>query len=173
MFESAPEASLTETLQGFYQVVSTLDEKPEPSYMWQIVTPTGGFGGQEFVPPGDRDRPVKDMVFEIYQSIKDSAIVSAIPFEEASLPSAGRFDVEVIITSSDSSENMLKVARNIVDEAQSSGNFLFVETDIKIDRVEAQFEIDKERLADLGMSLGDLSAQMGLMVSPAYITRFD
>jgi multidrug efflux pump len=68
---------------------------------------------------------------------------------------------------------MLKVARSIVDEAQSSGNFLFVETDIKIDRVEAQFEIDKERLADLGMSLGDLSAQMGLMVSPAYITRFD
>ena len=173
VFESAPEASLTETLQGFYQVVSTLDEKPEPSYMWQIVTPTGGFGGQEFVPPGDRDRPVKDMVFEIYQSIKDSAIVSAIPFEEASLPSAGRFDVEVIITSSDSSENMLKVARSIVDEAQSSGNFLFVETDIKIDRVEAQYEIDKERLADLGMSLGDLSAQMGLMVSPAYITRFD
>ena len=173
VFESAPEASLAETLQGFYQVVTTLDEKPEPSYMWQIVTPNGGFGGQEFVPPGERDRPVKDMVFEIYQSIKDSAIVSAIPFEEASLPSAGRFDVEVVITSSDSSENMLKVARSIVDEAQSSGNFLFVETDIKIDRVEAQFEIDKERLADLGMSLGDLSAQMGLMVSPAYITRFD
>ena len=173
VFESAPEASLTETLEGFYQVVSTLDDKPEPSYMWQIVTPTGGFGGQEFVPPGDRDRPVKDMVFEIYQSIKDSAIVSAIPFEEASLPSAGRFDVEVVITSSDSSENMLKVARSIVDEAQSSGNFLFVETDIKIDRVEAQFEIDKERLADLGMSLGDLSGQIGLMVSPAYITRFD
>ena len=173
VFESAPEASLAETLQGFYQVVSTLEEKPEPSYMWQIVTPTGGFGGQEFVPPGDRDRPVKDMVFEIYQSVKDSAIVSAIPFEEASLPSAGRFDVEVVITSSDSTENMLTVARSIVDEAQSSGNFLFVETDIKIDRVEAQFEIDKERLADLGMSLGDLSAQMGLMVSPAYITRFD
>ena len=173
VFESAPEASLTETLEGFYQVVSTLDDKPEPSYMWQIVTPTGGFGGQEFVPPGDRDRPVKDMVFEIYQSIKDSAIVSAIPFEEASLPSAGRFDVEVVITSSDSSENMLKVARSIVDEAQSSGNFLFVETDIKIDRVEAQYEIDKERLADLGMSLGDLSGQIGLMVSPAYITRFD
>ena len=141
--------------------------------MWQIVTPTGGFGGQEFVPPGERDRTVKDMVFEIYQSIKDSPIVSAIPFEEASLPSAGRFDVEVVITSSDSSENMLKFARSIVDEAQTSGNFLFVETDIKIDRVEAQFDIDKERLADLGMSLGDLSTQMGLMVSPAYVTRFD
>ena len=173
VFESAPESSLEETYEGFYQVVQTLADKPEPSYMWQIVTPTGGFGGQEFVSPEERDRTVKDMVFEIYQSIKGSTIVSAIPFEEASLPSAGRFDVEVIITSSDSAENMLKVARSIVDEARTSGNFLFVETDIKIDRVEAQFEIDKERLADLGMSLGDLSAQMGLMVSPAYITRFD
>ena len=173
VFESAPESSLEETYEGFYQVVQTLADKPEPSYMWQIVTPTGGFGGQEFVSPEERDRTVKDMVFEIYQSIKGSTIVSAIPFEEASLPSAGRFDVEVIITSSDSAENMLKVARSIVDEARTSGNFLFVETDIKIDRVEAQFEIDKERLADLGMSLGDLSAQMGLMVSSAYITRFD
>ncbi|MEC7096102.1 MAG: efflux RND transporter permease subunit [Pseudomonadota bacterium] len=173
VFESAPESSLEETYEGFYQVVQTLEDKPEPSYMWQVVTPTGGFGGQEFVPPNERDRPVKDMVFEIYQSIKGSPIVSAVPFEEASLPSAGRFDVEVVITSSDSNENMLKVARSIVDEAQTSGNFLFVETDIKIDRVEAQFDIDKERLADLGMSLGDLSAQMGLMVSPAYVTRFD
>ena len=171
--EAAPDASLDETLGGFYQVVSTLDDKPEPSYMWQIVTPTGGFGGQEFVTPDERDRPVKDMVFEIYESIKQSSIVSAIPFEEASLPSAGRFDVEVVITSSDSSENMLRYARSIVEEAQAAGGFLFVETDIKIDRMEAQFEIDKERLADLGMSLGDLSAQMSLMVSPAYVTRFD
>ncbi len=173
IFESAPESSLEETYEGFYQVVQTLEDKPEPSYMWQIVTPTGGFGGQEFVSPDERDRTVKDMVFEIYQSIKGSPIVSAVPFEEASLPSAGRFDMEVVITSSDSNENMLKVARSIVDEAQASGNFLFVETDIKIDRVEAHFDIDKERLADLGMSLGDLSAQMGLMVSPAYVTRFD
>ena len=173
VFESAPESSLQETYEGFYQVVSNLEDKPEPSYMWQIVQPQGGFGGQEFVPPEERDRRVTDMVFEIYQSIKNSPIVSAIPFEEASLPSAGRFDVEVVITSSDTNENMLEVARAIVDEAQSSGSFLFVETDIKIDRVEAEFEIDKERLADLGMSLGDLSAQMSLMVSPAYVTRFD
>ena len=171
--EAAPDASLEETLDGFYQVVSTLEDKPEPSYMWQVVTPTGGFGGQEFVTPDERERPVKDMVFEIYESIKQSSIVSAIPFEEASLPSAGRFDVEVIITSSDSSENMLRYARSIVEEAQAAGRFLFVETDIKIDRMEAQFELDKERLADLGMSLGDLSAQMSLMVSPAYVTRFD
>ena len=171
--EAAPDASLEETLDGFYQVVSTLEDKPEPSYMWQVVTPTGGFGGQEFVTPDERERPVKDMVFEIYESIKQSSIVSAIPFEEASLPSAGRFDVEVVITSSDSSENMLRYARSIVEEAQAAGRFLFVETDIKIDRMEAQFELDKERLADLGMSLGDLSAQMSLMVSPAYVTRFD
>ena len=171
--EAAPDASLEETLDGFYQVVSTLEDKPEPSYMWQVVTPTGGFGGQEFVTPDERERPVKDMVFEIYESIKQSSIVSAIPFEEASLPSAGRFDVEVVITSSDSNENMLRYARSIVEEAQAAGRFLFVETDIKIDRMEAQFELDKERLADLGMSLGDLSAQMSLMVSPAYVTRFD
>ena len=40
--------------------------------MWQIVQPNGGFGGQEFVPPEERDRRVTDMVFEIYQSIKNS-----------------------------------------------------------------------------------------------------
>ena len=49
-FESAPESSLEETYEGFYQVVQTLEDKPEPSHMWQVVTPTGGFGGQEFVP---------------------------------------------------------------------------------------------------------------------------
>ena len=98
VFESAPESSLQGTYEGFYQVVSTLEEKPEPSYMWQIVQPNGGFGGQEFVPPEERDRRGTDMVSEIYQSIKNSPIVSAIPFEESSRNSNV---VEVLSNSSD------------------------------------------------------------------------
>ena len=173
VFESSPESSLNETLTGFHQVVSTLEDKPEPTYMWQVVTPVGGFGGQEFVPPEDRDQTVSDMVWEIYERVKGSPVVSALPFEEASLPSAGRFDVEVVVTSSDTPENMLKQAEAIISEAQASGMFLFVQTDLKIDRVEATYDIDKDRLADLGMSLGDLSSQMALMVSESYVTRFD
>ena len=49
--DSAPESSIDETLQGFTDAVDVLLERPETTYIWQAMGPSGGYGGHEFVPP--------------------------------------------------------------------------------------------------------------------------
>ena len=53
--DSAPESSIGETLQGFSDAVEVLMERPETTYIWQALGPSGGYGGHEFVPPGERE----------------------------------------------------------------------------------------------------------------------
>ena len=50
---------------------------------------------------------------------------------------------------------------------------MFADTDLRVDLVQARIDIDKQRVADLGMSLSDISNQIGLLNSEAYVTRFD
>lgn len=171
--DAAPESTVPDTLDGFRQVVETLHSRPEATDTWQIVLPSGGYGGQEYVDADQREQSIKDMLFGIYGELKNIAQVDAFPVAESGLPTAGQFDVEMVVMANDSPENMLGYAQQLVSAAEESGMFLFVDTDLRIDLVQAEYIIDKARLADLNMSLADVSSQLALLVSEGYVTRYD
>ncbi|MEE4203668.1 MAG: efflux RND transporter permease subunit [Halieaceae bacterium] len=171
--DAAPESTVPDTLEGFRAAVDKLHATPGATHTWQIVLPSGGYGGQEFVDPSQRDASIEDMLFGIYGDLQSIPSVSAFPATESGLPTAGQFDVELVITASESPEEMLGYANQIVKAAEQSGMFLFADTDLRIDLVQGEYIIDKQLLSDLGMSLGDLSNQLGLLISEGYVTRYD
>jgi multidrug efflux pump len=171
--DAAPESSIDDTYSAFVTIVDTLGTIEGATDMWHIVMPSGGYGGQEFVPPGERDKTMQALQFEAYQMLKKLAKVNAFAVSESPLPTAGQFDVELAITSPDSARDMLPYALALVSAAQDSGLFMFADTDLRVDLVQGQFKIDKQRVADFGMDLGDLAGQLGLMVSEGYVTRYD
>ena len=155
------------------QVVSTLAQYEGALQIWHVALSSGGYGGQDFVETGDRDWALQDRVFEMYDDLKQIASLSVFPIMDSSLPSAGQFDVEVAISSSHDAATMLPYAQQLVKAAEESGLFMFADTDLRVDLVQARIDIDKQRVADLGMSLSDISNQIGLLNSEAYVTRFD
>jgi len=171
--DGAPDGAIEDTYDQMLEVVNTLAKYDGVLDMWHVAASSGGYGGQDFVEPGDRDWSLQDRVFEMYDDLKQIAPLNVFPIMDSSLPSAGQFDVEVVISSSDDAATMLPYAKQLVAAAQDSGLFLFADTDLRVDLVQAHINIDKQRLADLGMSLGDMSNQIGLLNSEAYITRFD
>ena len=68
---------------------------------------------------------------------------------------------------------MRPYAQAMVDKAQASGLFLYFDTSLRLDLLSVEYRLDKDRLADLGMTLNDLTSQMGLFVSEGYVTRYD
>ena len=74
-----------------------------------------------------------------------------LPILRAALPTAGNFDVELVVVSPDSSRDMLPYAEQLKAKALESGLFLMAEKDIQIDLPQGQFLLDRERIADLGM----------------------
>ena len=171
--DSAPESSVEETLQGFTDAVDVLMERPETTYIWQAFGPSGGYGGHEFVPPDERNVSTHLMLPGIRNDLAQVPSVRAFPATTPALPTAGQFDVEVVVTSSDSADDMRPYAQAMVDKARTAGLFLYFETSLRMDLLSVEYQLDKDRLADLGMNLNDLTSQMGLFVSEGYVTRYD
>ena len=171
--EAAPEASIDETVSGFKDAVDVMLTEPTTSAIWQSINPGFGFGGHEFVSPDERSVSIHELLPVMTERLKNVSTISAFPSTTPSLPTAGQYDLEVVITSSDSLDNMRRLASAMAGRAMDSGLFYFFESGLKIDLLAVEYQLDKDRMADLGMSLGDLTSQMDLFVSEGYVTRYD
>ena len=171
--DAAPESAIEDNLLGMNSVVSTLQTFDGALDYWHVILPSGSYGGQDFVPPSEREQSIQEMIFGVYGALKQIPSLNVFPIAGSDLPSAGQFDVEVAITSSDDAATMLGYANQLVSAAEESGMFMFADTDLRVDLVQARINIDKQRVADLGMSLNDISNQIGLLNSEGYITRYD
>ncbi len=171
--QSPPESSLEYTDFHMNKTVDKLLDIEGGKEMWQIVFPTGGFGGIEFVTSDKRDYTTEEIVGEVYSRVSIIAGIQTFPILPPALPTAGNFDVELIITSTDSPEEMQQYASQIVGAAFGSGHFMFADTDLRIDLPQARLVIDRERIADLGMSLNEVNRQMAIMLSGNYVNRFN
>ncbi len=171
--EAPPEASLDYTNRQMYDVVDTLLELPGTTLMWQIVLAGGGFGGMSFVDTNQRDFSVQDILPQAYGALSQITGVTAFPILPASLPTAGQFDVEMVVQSPDSYADMKQYANKMVQSAFASGKFMFAETDLKIDLPEVRLNIDRDRVADLGMTMQSVNDQIATMLSGNYANRFD
>jgi multidrug efflux pump len=99
--------------------------------------------------------------------------LKVFPMLFPALPTAGNFDVELVVQSTSSANEMLDYANKLIAAAYQSGRFMFVDTDLKIDLPQAQFILDRERIADLGMNLAAVNRQLGVLLSGNYVNRFD
>ncbi len=171
--QTPPDSSLEYSNTHMNKIVENLLSIEGGKEMWQIVFPSGGFGGVDFVPSEERDYSTADKLGEVYGRVASIPGLRALPVLPPALPTAGDFDVELIVTSTDSPEEMLKYANQIVGAAFGSGQFMFADTDLKIDLPQARLVLDRERIADLGLNLSNVNSQMSMLLSGNYVNRFN
>jgi len=171
--EAPPDATLEYTTDYMHDVVDTLMQTEGSLYMWQIIRANSAFGGVELVGLDQRVENVQDLLPSVYQQASGISGLRVLPLLFSPLPTAGDFDVELVVQSSDPPQEMLQYAQEILAAAYQSGKFLFADTDLKVDLPQARFILDRERIADLGMDLSSVSQQLGLFLSGNYVNRFD
>ena len=168
-----PEASLAYTHHHMHDVVDVMNGLDGATRMWQIINPDGAVGGQNFIDPAQRNVTPMEMLPSTFGQLAKIPGLQAFPNLSPSLPSAGQFSVEVVVTAPASVEDMQPYADQLLQAAYESGLFLFVDTNLKIDFPQANFELDRDRIADLGMTVGDVSQQLSTYLSGNYVNRFD
>jgi multidrug efflux pump len=90
------------------------------------------------------------------------------------LPGGGQFPVEFILASTAETGQILELAQQLQLKAMQSGMFAFPPiVDVKIDQPQAEFVIDRDKVAALGLSLEQVGADLGGMVGGNYVNRFD
>jgi len=173
IIESAPDASIDYTLEHMDDVVNSMTAIEGADMMWQIMTPTGGFGGVEFVPVSERDEAIQDIYWQAFGKLSSIPGVKAFPVLDSALPTSGNFSVEFVVQSTESYAEMKVYADKMVAEANASGKFLFANTDLKIDLPQARFTLNRERIADLGMDLSSVSRQLSTLLSGNFVNRYN
>lgn len=173
IIESAPEASLDYTLKHMDDVVDTMKSLEGAQFMWQIVNPSLGFSGVEFVPVSEREQSVQDMYRQAFGKLSQVPGIKAFPVLDSALPTAGNFSVELVVLSTAPYEEMKVYADKLVLAAQQSGKFLFANTDLKIDLPQVRFNLDRQQIADLGLDLAAVNRQLSTLLSGNFVNRYN
>jgi multidrug efflux pump len=147
---------------------------PETDFTFQITQPSSGFGGMVTKPWDQRERTIFQVLPEVQQKLHGITGIRIFPVLPPSLPGGGQFPVEFILASTAETEKILQFAQQLQLKAMNSGLFAFPPIiDVKIDQPQSEFIINRDKVADLGLNLEQVGADIGAMIGGNYVNRFD
>ncbi len=169
---SAPDATLDYTAGHMAAVHAIGAALPEVAAWWELVAPASGFGGFLFRDWHDRERSAQEVLPEIFGAVSGIEELQVFPVLPPPLPGAGTYDVELVVQGPGAPEERAEYAAALVGAAFASGDFLFADTDLKVDLPQVRIAIDRARVADLGLDLADVGRQLGVLTAGAHVNRF-
>ncbi|MFN0009348.1 MAG: efflux RND transporter permease subunit [Planctomycetota bacterium] len=171
--DTAPDSTLEASNRESLDVVRRIRSFPETQFMWSLTAGWGGFGGLVAKNWKERTRSTEEMYGEVFGVVSQVPGLRVFPRLDPPLPNAGQYDVELVLQSDLPPERMLETAAAVVGAGWQSGKFLYVDTDLKLDRPLARVVIDRERIADLGLDLASVGREIGTLLGGAYVNRFN
>ncbi len=146
----------------------------ETEFTFQLTFPSSGFGGMVLKDWSERERSVFDIKPEIAQKLNNIAGINMFPVTPPALPGGGDFPVEFVIASTAEPEQILEFAREIQLRAIRSGMFAFPPIiDTKIDKAQTEIVFDKDRVADMGLTMQQVGADIGILLGGGFVNRFN
>ncbi len=147
---------------------------PENDFTFQATYPSSGFAGLVLKPWDDRKRTAFQIMPEVQGKLSAIPGIQAFAVTPPALPGGGDFPVEFVIASTADTRQILEFADQLRLAAMKSGMFAFPPLiDVKIDQPQSEFVIDRDKVASLGLNLGQVGGDLGGMVGGNYVNRFD
>lgn len=93
-------------------------------------------------------------------------------FQFPPLPGAQGLPVQFVISTTEPFENLNEVSQAVLNKARESGMFLFVDSNLKIDKPESVLLVDHDKVASLGLSQSDVGHTLGAALGGNYVNYF-
>jgi multidrug efflux pump len=151
--------------------------KTEPEYM-QMFQITGspvinqGIGGVVFKPWDQRTRSAETLQKDLQMKWGQLPGARVAAFQFPPLPGTQGLPVQFVINTTDSFGNLNDVAQKVVDDARKSGMFFFVDADLKLDKPQATFMVDKNIASNLGLTQRDIANSLNSALGAGYVNYF-
>src|SRR5262249_52655178 len=170
--QSAPNATLEQTKL----FTSALDDAyrtiPEAASIFQITSATGGFGGMVRVGGGEGKKPGQQLMLDSASPLSKIPGIRAIPLTPPPLPGGGDFPVDLVIASAAEPQQLDEIARQLVEKANASGLFLFVDADLKFDQPQTEVVFDRDKVRSQGVDLRQAGLDLSTLLGGDYVNRF-
>jgi len=121
----------------------------------------------------ERERSTQQMAREIGPRVAALPGVSAFASTPPSLGQGFRSrPVSYVIVTSDSYQNLSRVVRTFQDELAKNPSFIQVDTDLRLNKPEIRLDVDRERAADMGVSVDAIARTVETLLGGRSVTRF-
>ncbi len=171
--EMPANATLEQVTESSAEVGRLMKEMPEFDHSFQITFASNGFGGMLVKPWNERKRDIFAIQEELSMKTMGVPGVRAPVFLPPALPSPGFFPVEIVIASTASHEEILRFVDDLSNDAMASGQFAFPPIiDVRIDQAKAQIELDRDKIASMGLTMRDVGSDLAAMLGGNFVNRF-
>jgi multidrug efflux pump len=173
MQASGPPNSTVNQMQTYAdQIYAIASAEPEYEQAFQITSPTSSFGGILLKDWSERSRNATKFQQDMQQKWNSIAGARVAAFQFPALPGAQGLPVQVVINTTESYEQLNEISQAVLDKARRSGNFFFVDSDLKIDKPQDVLVIDREKVAALGMTQQQVGSALSAALGGGYVNYF-
>ncbi|AOF85079.1 acrB/AcrD/AcrF family protein [Hydrogenophaga sp. RAC07] len=121
----------------------------------------------------ERDRTTMDIARELAPRIAALPGISAFPITPPSLGQGFRErPINYVIVTGDSYENLSRVVRQFQDKLAQNPGFVQVDTDLRLNKPEIRMDVDRERAADMGVTVDAIARTVETMLGGRTVTRY-
>ena len=173
--QGPPNATAQQMQTYATQVFQSSKQEPEYAQMFQITgvpTVNQGIGGVLFKPWDQRKRSAHELQLELQQKWAQIAGAQVFAFQFPPLPGSSGYPVQFVITTTEPFQNLNDVAQAVVAKALSQHALYFADVDLKLDKPQATLEVDRDKVAALGLSQSDVGGALGAALGGGYVNYF-
>ncbi|MBV1875220.1 MAG: efflux RND transporter permease subunit, partial [Cycloclasticus sp.] len=175
---TAPQTSTLDFLRQQAQKLSAIFESmPEYDHSF-ILLGLGNdtsklLGGLKMGHQSTRERTQMEIQPELQQKVAAVTGLRTAVVQRPGLPGAGGgLPVQFVVISDTNYGQISDVAGGLIAKAMQSGKFIFLQKSIAFDRPKYNLIIDKNRAADLGISMEEIGRNLSVYFSEGYVNRF-
>lgn len=160
----------SEPLNQFFQ------QLPETQDYFMINGMNGfntGISGVILKPWQERKKSQENVKNALQPQLSSLAGVQAVVFSPPSLPgNNGGLPVQFVLTTTDDFSALYAAQTTVLEAAQKSGLFIYIDASLRYNNPQIQIKINRDRAADLGISMQDVGNLLSLFISGNYLNWF-
>lgn len=169
---AAPSATLQQ--RQFYgrQLYDLIAKRPETATVFQIDTSTQVISGWVLKPWEQRVLTTKTLQPDFQNLLNTIAGTRTVAFQPSPLPGSNGLPIQFVIGTTGSYDELDAVSRDFTLQALKSGQFIFLDTDLKVDKPQTMVTFDRDKAGDLGLKMSDLGGALATMLGGNYLDYF-
>jgi multidrug efflux pump len=155
------------------QIYDVYKSFPETDHVFQLSSPTQVIGGMVLKPWGERERTAMDLQPVVQKDLNRIAGSQIVVFQQPALPGARGLPIQFVLTTSEPFTNLYAVSQQFLKDALASGQFIFLQSDLRVDLPQMRIDIDRDMAAQLGLNMQDIGSALSAMLGGGYVNFFD
>ena len=172
MLTAAPDSTLQQREPYAHQNYSIYAGHPETDHVFQIDMPGRLISGMVLKPWDERGKTTNELQPLVQQQLNQIAGAQAVAFQPPSLPGSRGLPIQFVIGTTEPFERLNEVTQEFLQQAQKSGMFMFLNTDLRIDLPQSTVVIDRNKAALLGLTMQDIGDSLSSMLGGGYVNYF-